>query len=182
MFKLLGWPRNRVVGQAGILDSARFAYFIAEELKVSIKDINTLVLGGHGDSMLPTLAYTSVGGVPVENLIPADRLQEIVKRTQVGGGEIVKLLGYSAFFAPAGSTIAMAEAIVRDTGRVLPCSAYCQGEFGIKDVFVGVPVKLGAKGVEKIIEVQLKQEEITALRATADSYVKAFEELMSIAK
>jgi malate dehydrogenase len=182
MYTVLGSPKTKVIGQAGVLDSARFAWFIAEELGVSVKDVNTLVLGGHGDSMVPVLKYTTVGGVPVQSLIPPAKLDEIIKRTQVGGGEIVKLLGYSAFFAPAASTVAMAEGIIRNTGRVLPCSVYLDGEYGISGTFVGVPVKLGFNGVEKILDVELEKAEITALQLTADSYKKAFDELISIAE
>jgi len=169
-FKVSRFPRERVLGMAGILDSSRFRAFIAMELKVSVKDITAFVLGGHGDTMVPSVQYTTVGGVPVKDLIQKDRLESIVKRTREGGTEIVKLLKTgSAYYAPAGSTVEMVESIIRDKKKILPCAALCQGEYGIKDLFVGVPVKLGSKGMEQIIEFKLSAEEQAALMKSADA-------------
>ena len=164
-----GLPRERVLGMAGILDTARYRAFIADELKVSPKDIQALLLGGHGDTMVPLPEYTSVCGIPVTEMIPEDRLNEIVERTKVGGGEIVKLLGTSAWYAPGAAAARMAEAIARDHRRIYPCCVKLEGEFGMKDVFVGVPVVLGANGAERIVEVKLSEEEHTLLKKSADS-------------
>ncbi|MFH1428339.1 MAG: malate dehydrogenase [Candidatus Margulisiibacteriota bacterium] len=173
-----GFGPKRVFGQAGVLDSARFAAFIAEELNVSVKDITPMVLGGHGDSMVPITACTTVSGISVDKLIPAKRLEEIIDRTCKGGAEIVGLLKTgSAYYAPAASTCAMIEAVVKDTKRILPCSVYLNGHYGISDVCVGVPVKLGAAGVEEIIELELSTEEKTALQKSAAVYQENYAEV-----
>ena len=157
--KASGLPKNKVVGMAGVLDSARFRYFLAEELGVSVRDVHAMTLGGHGDDMVPLVRYATVGGVPLPDLVKMgwlkqDRLDEIVKRTRGGGGEIVALLKTgSAFYAPAASAISMAESYLRDQKRVLPCAAYLNGEYGVKDMYVGVPVMIGSNGVERIVEV-----------------------------
>jgi len=159
-WKKSGFPTHRVVGQAGILDIARFRTFISMELGFSVEDISALLLGGHGDDMVPLPRYTSVAGIPVTQLIPKERLDEIIKRTRMGGGEIVKLLKTgSAYYAPAAATTQMAEAIIKDKKRILPCAAYCDKEYGIGGYFVGVPCVLGTGGVEKVIEVELNGEE-----------------------
>jgi malate dehydrogenase len=162
-----GLPHNRVVGMAGVLDSARFRYFLAEEFKVSVEDVIASVLGGHGDTMVPLIRYSSVSGIPIPDLIKMGwttqkRIDEIVQRTRDGGGEIVALLKTgSAFYAPASSAIAMAESYLKDKKRVLPCAAYLNGEYGVKGMYIGVPVVLGAGGVERIVELQLTAEEKT---------------------
>jgi malate dehydrogenase len=154
-------PRNMVVGMAGVLDSARFCYFLADEFNVSVKDVNAFVLGGHGDTMVPLVRYSTVAGIPVPDLVKmgwstAARIEEIVERTRNGGAEIVNLLKTgSAFYAPAASAVAMAESYLKDSKRVLPCAAYLNGEYGVKDLYVGVPVVIGTKGVERVVEVDL---------------------------
>jgi len=168
--KKSGFPRQRVVGQAGILDTARFRTFLAQELGVSVRDVQAYVLGGHGDDMVPVLSYTTVGGVPVSKLIAKDRLDQIVERTRKGGQEIVDLLKTgSAFYAPSAGVAEMVDAILLDRKRILPCSAYLQGEYGIDDLFVGVPVVLGAGGVERVVEIELTSDEKAALGKTAAS-------------
>ena len=163
--KSSGLPKNKVVGMAGVLDSARFRYFLAEELGVSVRDVHAMTLGGHGDDMVPLVRYATVGGVPLPDLVKMgwlkqDRLDEIVKRTRGGGGEIVALLKTgSAFYAPAASAIAMAESYLRDQKRVLPCAAHLNGEYGVKDMYVGVPVMIGSNGVERIVEVIFDENE-----------------------
>lgn len=170
VFKESGFPKQRVIGQSGVLDTARFRAFIAEELNVSVKDISALVLGGHGDTMVPLIRYASVGGVPLQSLIPAQRLEEIVQRTRVGGGEIVNLLGNgSAYYAPAAAMVEMAEAILKDQKRVLPAIAYLEGEYGYEGIYLGVPTLLGAGGIEKIFELELTEDEKTALDQSADA-------------
>jgi len=170
VFKESGFPKHRVIGQSGVLDTARFRAFIAEELDVSVKDISALVLGGHGDTMVPLVRYASVGGVPLQSLIPAQRLEEIVQRTRVGGGEIVNLLGNgSAYYAPAAAMVEMAEAIIKDQKRVLPAIAYLEGEYGYEGIYLGVPTLLGAGGIEKIFELELTEDEKTALDQSADA-------------
>jgi malate dehydrogenase len=154
-----GWPKNRVMGMAGILDTARLRCFIAMELGCSVRDVQAFVLGGHGDEMVPLVRYASVGGIPIERLLPADKIDAIVKRTRGAGGEIVKLLGFSAYFSPAISAVEMVEAIVKDEKRVLPCSAYLDGEYGAKGIYLGVPCILGSDGLEKVIEVDLTDAE-----------------------
>ncbi len=171
-WKTSGFPTSRVVGQAGILDVARFRTFIATELNVSVEDVSALLLGGHGDDMVPLTRYTAVGGVPVTQLIPAGRLEEIVTRARNGGAEIVGLLKTgSAYYAPAAATVAMAESIIRDKRRVLPCAAYCDKEYGVGGYFVGVPCVLGRSGVEKVIEVDLDAREREMFN-TSVSHVK----------
>lgn len=177
-----GLPRERVLGMAGILDTARYRAFIADELKVSPKDIQALLLGGHGDTMVPLPEYTSVCGIPVTEMIPEDRLNEIVERTKVGGGEIVKLLGTSAWYAPGAAAARMAEAIARDHRRIYPCCVKLEGEFGMRDVFVGVPVVLGANGAERIVEVKLSDEEHALLKKSADSVKEQMDVLDNLNK
>lgn len=172
------FPAERVIGQAGVLDSSRFATFIAEELSISIKDITPLVLGGHGDTMVPLTEYTTVSGVPVSQLIAKDKLDKIVDRARNGGAEIVNLLKTgSAYYAPAASTCAMVEAIVKDTKRVLPCAVLLSGEYGIKDVCVGVPVKLGSAGIVEILELSLASDDLEALQKSAKVYKETIAEL-----
>ncbi len=170
------FPRQRVIGMAGVLDSARFRTFLAWELGVSARDVTGFVLGGHGDTMVPVVSYSNVAGVPITQKIASDRLEEIVQRTRDGGAEVVKLLQKgSAFYAPAAATAEMVDSIVLDQGRVLPCAALCQGEFGIDGLFVGVPVKLGRNGIEEIVEIELEQGEQEQLKKSA----AAVEELVS---
>jgi malate dehydrogenase len=164
------FPRQRVVGMAGILDSARFRTFLAWELGVSARDVTGFVLGGHGDTMVPIVSYTNVAGVPVSQKIDAQRLEEIVQRTRDGGAEVVKLLkSGSAFYAPSAAVVEMVDSILYDQKRVLPCAALCQGEYGIDGLFVGVPVKLGKDGVEEIIEIELSDAEKADLHRSADA-------------
>jgi malate dehydrogenase len=163
-----GFPKNRVVGQAGVLDSTRFRTFIAQELNVSVEDTQAFVLGGHGDTMVPLPRYSTVAGIPITHLMSKETIDRLVQRTRDGGGEIVNLLkSGSAFYAPGASVVQMVEAIVRDKKRVLPCTAYLEGEYGLRDIYFGVPVKLGAGGVEQIIEIELTADERAALQASA---------------
>lgn len=163
-----GFPKNRVVGQAGVLDSTRFRTFIAQELQVSVEDTQAFVLGGHGDTMVPLPRYSTVAGIPITHLLPKETIDRLVQRTRDGGGEIVNLLkSGSAFYAPGASVVQMVEAIVKDKKRVLPCTAYLEGEYGLHNIYFGVPVKLGAGGVEQIIEIELMAEERAALQASA---------------
>jgi malate dehydrogenase len=165
-----GFPKQRIIGQGGVLDTGRFRTFIAQELGVSVNDVQAYVLGGHGDTMVPLVRYTTVGGEPVEHLIPAARLAEIVQRARDGGAEIVKLLKTgSAFYAPAAATVEMVDAILLDRKRILPCAAYLEGEYGVNGLFVGVPVKLGQSGIEQVVEIPLTDEEKAALKHSADS-------------
>ncbi len=169
-YKVSGFPKQRVMGMAGALDSARFRAFIAMELGVSVKNIHAMVLGGHGDTMVPMLRYTTVSGIPVADLIPKDRLEAIVKRTREGGAEIVNLLKTgSAYYAPSAAVVEMAEAIIQDKKAILPCAALCEGEYGIDRFFVGVPVKVGHGGVEKIIEVKLDSVEELELKKSVSA-------------
>ncbi len=162
--KASGFPRERVIGMAGILDSARFRAFISMELDVSVEDITAFVLGGHGDDMVPLPSYCSVGGIPLPKMLSKERIDAIVERTRKGGGEIVALLKTgSAFYAPGASAVQIAEAILKDKKRILPCAAHLEGEYGINGYFLGVPVKLGAKGIEQVIEIELSAEEQAAL-------------------
>jgi malate dehydrogenase len=177
-WKTTGFPTHRVVGQAGCLDIARFRAFIAMEVGCSVEDITSLLMGGHGDDMVPLPRYTSIAGIPVTQFIPKARLDEIIQRAKMGGGEIVKLMGTSAYYAPAAGTVAMTEAIVKDKKRILPCAAYCDKEYGIGGYFVGVPCVLGATGVEKIIEVELDGEE----RKMLDSSAAHVRELVELAQ
>ena len=166
--RVSGFPRNRVMGMAGILDTARFRAFVAQKLDVSIKDVTAFVLGGHGDTMVPLVRYTSVAGIPLTDLLDSDTIQGLVKRTRDGGAEIVKYLkSGSAYYAPSAAAVEMVDAILHDRKRVLPCSALLQGEYGIQNLFVGVPVKLGAEGIEKIFEAKLTEEESAALHKSA---------------
>ncbi|MBI1375559.1 MAG: malate dehydrogenase [Phycisphaera sp.] len=167
-WKATGFPTHRIIGQAGCLDVARFKTFIAMETGFSVEDINALLLGGHGDDMVPLPRFTNISGIPVTEFISEDRLNEIVERTKKGGGEIVAKMGTSGYYAPASGTIQMVEAIIKDKKRILPCAAYCNGEFGLNGLFVGVPAVLGAGGVEKIIDVKLTDEEQKLMKASAD--------------
>ena len=163
-----GFPKNQVVGQAGVLDSTRFRTFIAQELNVSVEDTQAFVLGGHGDTMVPLPRYSTVAGIPITHLLPQETIDRLVQRTRDGGGEIVNLLkSGSAFYAPGAAVVQMVEAIVKDKKRVLPCTAYLEGEYGLRDIYFGVPVKLGAGGVEQIIEIELTADERAALQASA---------------
>ncbi|HEX2811462.1 MAG TPA: malate dehydrogenase [Sphingopyxis sp.] len=170
-----GLPHNKVVGMAGVLDSARFSHFIADEFAVSVKDVNTFVLGGHGDTMVPVVRYSTINGIPVPDLVKMglstqEKIDAIVKRTRGGGGEIVALLGTgSAFYAPAASGIAMAEAYLGDQKRILPCAAYVDGEYGVDGLYVGVPVQIGAGGVEKIVEIELGDADKAGLQVSVDA-------------
>jgi malate dehydrogenase len=175
-----GFPSERVLGQAGVLDSARFRAFIAMELDVSPKDVNAFVLGGHGDTMVPLPRYSTVAGIPITRWISAERIEEIVDRTRDGGGEIVRLLGTSAYYAPAASTVEMVEAVLLDQNRILPCSTYLSGEFGIKDLYVGVPIKIGAGGVKEVIEIELTDEEQAALNKSADAVRELVEAMANL--
>ncbi|MCU9594452.1 malate dehydrogenase [Caldibacillus thermolactis] len=172
-YKESGFPKNRVIGQSGVLDTARFRAFVAEELNISVKDVTGFVLGGHGDDMVPLVRYSYAGGIPLEKLISKERLEAIVSRTRTGGGEIVGLLGNgSAYYAPAASLVEMVEAIVKDQRRILPAIAYLEGEYGFQDLYLGVPTILGANGIEKIIELELTNDEKAALKKSADSVKK----------
>jgi len=173
-----GFPKNRVLGMAGILDSARFRAFLAMELGVSGADIQAMVLGGHGDSMVPLPNYTTVGGVSITDLVPAERLAEIIARTRNGGAEIVKLLKTgSAYYAPAMSAVEMVEAILSDQKRLVPCSVLLEGEYGLKDLFIGVPILLGGKGVEKIVQLKLSADDQAALARSAKDVAEMIAEL-----
>ena len=170
-WKTTGFPTNRIVGQAGVLDVARFRTFIAWEIGCSVEDVSALLLGGHGDDMVPLPRYTSVHGIPVSQLLPEEKIRACVDRAKVGGGEIVKLMGTSAYYAPASASVQMAEAIIKDKKRILPSAAYCDAEYGVGGYFVGVPAVLGAGGVEKVIEVELDDEE-SRLMDESVSHVK----------
>jgi len=168
--QVTGFPRERVLGMAGVLDTARYRSFLAEAADVSVRDIQAMVLGGHGDTMVPLISYTSVSGIPITKLIPKDKLDSIVDRTRNGGAEIVKHLKTgSAYYAPSAGAVQMAEAIVNDQRRILPCAAWLNGEYGMKDLFLGVPCKLGKNGLEKIIEVDLTADERAALEKSAEA-------------
>lgn len=170
VFKETGFPKNRVIGQSGVLDTARFRTFISQELNLSVKDITGFVLGGHGDDMVPLVRYSYAGGIPLETLISKDRLDAIVERTRKGGGEIVNLLGNgSAYYAPAASLVEMCEAILKDQRRVLPSIAYLEGEYGYEGIYLGVPTILGANGIEKVIELELTADEKAALDKSAEA-------------
>lgn len=177
-WKLSGLPPQRVVGQAGILDCARYAAFIAMELKVSPKNVNAMIMGGHGDSMVPLPDYSTVSGIPVRKLIPEDRVKAIGDRARVGGGEIVQLLGTgSAYYAPAAATVKMVEAILHDSNAIFPCSCYLTGQYGIQDLYVGVPCKLGRNGVTEVLEVELNSVDREALLNSAKIYRQSIDEL-----
>ena len=165
-----GFPRNRVIGESGVLDTARFRTFIAQELNVSVRDVQAYVLGGHGDTMVPLARMCTVAGVPISQLLPAERIEQIVQRTRDGGAEIVNLLGTgSAYFAPSASVLQMVDSIMLDKKMIMPCAVYLQGEYGFQNIFVGVPVKLGAGGVEQIIEIELNEGERAQLQKSADA-------------
>jgi malate dehydrogenase len=171
--KASGFPRERVIGMAGVLDTARYRAFLATEIGVSVEDIQAMVLGGHGDTMVPLISYTTVSGIPVTQLIDREKLDAIVKRTRGGGAEIVAFLKTgSAYYAPSAGAVQMAEAIVKDKKRILPCAAWLQGEYGFSDLFLGVPVLLGAGGMERVIEVELTDDEKSALKASADAVLE----------
>ena len=173
-----GFPRNRVVGQAGVLDAARFRTFVSMELGVSVEDVQALVMGGHGDTMVPLPRYCTVSGIPLQELMPEERIQALIARTRDGGAEIVKLLkSGSAYYAPASSTIQMVEAIVKDKKRLLPCSAYLEGEYGIEGIYFGVPVVLGRQGVERVVELKLTEAERELVRVSAEAVRKSIGEL-----
>jgi malate dehydrogenase len=177
--KVSGFPRDRVIGMAGVLDTARFRTFIAEELAVSFENVTAMVLGGHGDTMVPLVRFTSVSGIPLAELTDQATIDRLVQRTRDGGAEIVKYLKTgSAYYAPAASTVEMVESILKDKKKVLPCAVYLDGEYGIRELFVGVPVKLGSRGVEKIYEIQLREDEKVALQKSAD----AVQELVAVLK
>ena len=170
IFKETGFPKERVIGQSGVLDTARFRTFVAQELNLSVKDVTGFVLGGHGDDMVPLIRYSYAGGIPLETLISKERLEAIVERTRKGGGEIVELLGNgSAYYAPAAALTEMAEAILKDQRRVLPAIAYLEGEYGYSDLYLGVPVILGGNGIEKVIELELTESEKAALDKSVES-------------
>jgi malate dehydrogenase len=170
MFRATGFPRERVLGMAGVLDSARFRTFIAEELNVSVSDVTAFVLGGHGDAMVPLARYSTVAGVPLPELLSEDRINALANRTANGGAEIVNLLkSGSAFYAPSAAVLAMVDSVILDQRRVMPCSVYLDGEYGYRDVFLGVPVKVGARGVEEILQIDLTGDEKAALDRSADS-------------
>src|SRR5437870_8664778 len=180
VYRLSGFPRERVVGMAGVLDSARMRTFIAMELNVSVENIHAFVLGGHGDTMVPLPRYSTVAGIPITELLAKDRIDAICARTANGGAEIVNLLKTSAWYAPAASTVEMVEAILKDKRKILPCAAFLQGEYGIRGLYVGVPVKLGRNGIEQIIEIKLTNEERAALDKSA-SAVKELVDKLKIA-
>jgi malate dehydrogenase len=169
LFKLTKFPRERIIGMAGVLDSARMSTFVAMELKVSVENVHSFVLGGHGDTMVPLPRYSTVAGIPLTELLSKERIDAIAKRTADGGAEITKLVGTSAWYAPGQAAAEMCEAILKDKKKILPCSVYLQGEYGIHDLFVGVPVKLGARGAEEIIQIKLTAEEDAALKKSAAS-------------
>lgn len=177
-YKISGFSKNRVMGMAGVLDSARFRVFIAMELNISVEEVQAFVLGGHGDDMVPLIRYSTVAGIPIAELISEERITAIVERTRKAGGEIVQLLKTgSAFYSPAASAVQMAEAILKDKRRILPCAAYLQGEYGLEDIVFGVPVILGANGVEKVITVQLTPEEQAAVEKSARAVKESIAQL-----
>ena len=179
-YKVSGFSKNRVLGMAGVLDSARMRTFIAQELDVSVENVTAFVLGGHGDTMVPLARYSTVAGIPLPELLPKEKIDAIVKRTAQGGAEIVALLKTgSAFYAPAASIAEMVEAILKDKKKILPCAVYLEGEYGIRGLFVGVPVKLGARGIEQIIEIKLTPEENAALQKSAAA-VKELAEIIGV--
>jgi malate dehydrogenase len=178
IYRLSRFPRERVIGMAGVLDSARMRTFIAMELGVSVENVHAFVLGGHGDTMVPLPRYSTVAGIPITELLSKERIDAIVKRTADGGAEITKLVGTSAWYAPGAAAAQMVEAILKDKKQILPCSVFLQGEYGIRDLFVGVPVKLGARGVEQIVEIKLTEDERAALQRSAG----AVRELVEVIK
>jgi malate dehydrogenase len=178
VYRLSGFPRERVIGMAGVLDSARMRTFIAMELNVSVENVHAFVLGGHGDTMVPLPRYSTVAGIPITDLLPRERIDAIARRTADGGAEITKLVGTSAWYAPGAAAAEMVECILKDKKKILPCSVFLQGEYGVRDLFVGVPVKLGARGVEEIIQIKLTPEEDAALKKSA----AAVKELVEVIK
>jgi malate dehydrogenase len=177
--KVSGFPKHRVIGMAGVLDSARFCTFIAEALNVSVENVHAFVLGGHGDEMVPLTRYSTVAGIPITELFPPDKLNALIERTRKGGGEIVALLKTgSAYYAPGSSAVEMVNAILKDKKKILPCAVYLEGEYGVNGVFLGVPVKLGAKGIEEIIEIKLQPEDKEGLNKS----IKAVQELIDVLK
>ncbi len=180
-WKASGLPANKVVGMAGILDTARYRAFLAEELNLSPKDIQALILGGHGDSMVPLPRFTTVSGIPVTHFIGKEKLDAIIERTKAGGGELVGLMGTSAWYAPGAAAAQMVEAIALDQNRIFPCAAYLDGEFGLKDLYVGVPVRLGKDGVQEIIEIDLDEQEKALLQESAEHVRKGLEDLKRLA-
>ncbi len=177
-WKVTGFPTNRVVGMAGVLDTARMRWFIADELKVSVEDVQAMVLGGHGDTMVPVTRLATVGGIPLHDLLSQEKIDAIVTRTQNGGAEIVNLLKMgSAYYAPAASVVAMVESILKDKKRILPCAAYLDGEYGVKGVFIGVPTLLGRNGVEKVMEVKFNDSEKAVFQKTVEHVVALTEEV-----
>jgi len=172
--RVSGLPRERVFGMAGVLDSARMRWFIAEALDVSVENTHAFVLGGHGDTMVPLPRFSTVAGIPLPQLLSAEKIEAIVKRTRDGGAEIVNLLKTSAWYAPASAVVEMVDAVLRDKKKILPCAAYLQGEYGMRDVYLGVPVKLGARGVEQIVEIELTPEEKASLQKSADAVRELF--------
>lgn len=180
-YQTSGFPKNRVFGQAGVLDSARYRAFIAMETGVSVEDIQAMLMGGHGDEMVPLPRFSTIGGIPVTEFIPKDRLDAIVDRTRKGGGEIVNLLKTgSAYYAPSAATAQMVEAVLRDKKRVIPCAAYLEGEYGLNDMYFGVPVVVGAGGIERIIELPLNDEEKALLQKSADAVRSTIETLKTL--
>jgi malate dehydrogenase len=185
--RITGMPKNQVVGMAGVLDSARFRYFLAQEFDVSVEDVSAFVLGGHGDTMVPLVRYTTVAGIPLPDLIKMrwithERLNEIVQRTRDGGAEIVKLLkSGSAYYAPAASAIAMAESYLKDKKRVLPCAAYLTGEYGVRDLYIGVPVVIGARGMERVVEIELNTHERLDFKRSVEAVQNLVDACMRIA-
>src|SRR5262245_44749887 len=178
VYRLSGFPRERVIGMAGVLDSARMRTFIAMELNVSVENVHAFVLGGHGDTMVPLPRYSTVAGVPITEVMPKERVDAICKRTADGGAEITKLVGTSAWYAPGAAAAEMVECILKDKKKILPCSVFLQGEYGVRDLFVGVPIKLGARGLEQIIEIKLTADEQAALQKSAN----AVKELVEVIK
>jgi malate dehydrogenase len=180
-YEASGFPKNRVIGMAGVLDSARFRTFIARELNVSVENTHAFVLGGHGDTMVPLPRYSTVAGIPITELISPERIEELVTRTRNGGAEIVALLKTgSAYYAPASAAVEMAEAILKDKKKILPCAVYLEGEYGIRDLFIGVPAKLGLGGVEEVVEIRLLNEEQAALHRSADAVRKLVEDMRKL--
>ena len=169
VYKIAGFPKNRVMGMAGVLDSGRFRAFIADELKVSVENTHAFVMGGHGDTMVPLPRLSTVAGIPITELLDAAKIEALVQRTRDGGAEIVKYLGTSAWYAPSSAVVEMVEAILKDKKKILPCAAYLEGEYNLNGLFVGVPCKLGANGVEQVIQVKLTADEMAALHKSADA-------------
>jgi malate dehydrogenase len=180
-YETSGFPKNRVLGMAGVLDSARFRAFISMELNVSVENTHAFVLGGHGDTMVPLPRYSTVAGIPITELLPKDRIDALVKRTANGGAEIVSLLKTgSAYYAPASAAVEMAESILKDKKKILPCAAYLEGEYGINGLFIGVPVKLGRTGIEEVIEITLTDEEAAALKKSAAAVQELVESMKQL--